>query len=219
MKKLGIAGGLGPLASALFYEQITQLTKTTGDQGHIELILYSAPRIPDRSAFLCGTGAESPLEGLLSVCRALETMADIIAIPCMTAHHFYDELTAAVSVPILDMHRICAEEAGPGPLGVLATDGTIKSGRLLDILRGHGIEPVLPKSQEAVMRLIYDVKAGKPLDAETFRAQALSLGTEKILLACTELSVYRETGHIDASELLARRCIKAVGGTVIDQCP
>jgi aspartate racemase len=219
MKKLGIAGGLGPHASAHFYKMLTRLTRAETDQEHIECILYSAPQIPDRSAFFRGT--ESPLDGLLRVCRILEQMADVIAIPCMTAHHFYDELAGAVSVPILDMHRICAEKAGAGTLGVMATDGTLKSGRLQAILREHGITPVLPEN--SVMRLIYGIKAGKPLEPDAFAAEVRSLetrGAEKILLACTELSIYKGTmPYLDASELLARRCIQAVGGTMIDQCP
>jgi aspartate racemase len=226
VKRLGIVGGLGPLASALFYEQLTRLTKASLDQQHIELVLCSAPSIADRSAFLSGESGESPLAGLLAVCHILEKLTDLIAIPCVTAHHFYDELAGALSVPLLDMQRICAAAVGPGvTLGLMATSGALKSGRLQAVLRENGIEPVLPQSQETVMRLIYDVKAGKPPDTEAFRAAAAALadsGAEQILLACTELSLYMGTPHTpplrDASEILARHCIKSVGGTAVDQC-
>jgi aspartate racemase len=128
------------------------------------------------------------------------------------------------------MHRICAEETAPAPLGIMATDGTVVSGRLQSILRENGIKPVLPRDQASVMRLIYGVKQGKPLDIDAFHAETLALaaqGAENILLACTELSVYTETDIYngaspplyDALDLLARRCIKAVGGNVIDQRP
>ena len=223
-KRLGIAGGMGPFASVTFYGQLTRLTRASSDQEHIELILYSAPRIPDRSAYLSGVSGVSPLDGLLAVCRALEPLVDVIAVPCMTAHHFHDELSGALSLPVPDMHRICAERAGAvSSLGVLATDGTIASGRLQSVLTRHGVRPVLPDNQEAVMRLIYGVKAGKQPDHGLFRSLTGRLaerGVSKILLACTELSAYTETPGtpelLDASELYARYCIKIAGGTVVD---
>ena len=224
MKRLGIVGGLGPLASALFYEQLTRLTKAQADQQHIELVLYSAPSIPDRSAFINGASDVSPLPGLLAACRVLEQLTDVIAIPCVTAHHFYDELAGALALPLLDLHRICAAAVQPGAtLGLLATSGTIKSGRLQAILRENGIEPLLPRDQEAVTRLIYGIKAGQAPDVQGFRAVAAALagsGAEMILLACTELSLFQGAPDtpplLAASELLARHCIKIAGGTAID---
>lgn len=227
MKKLGIAGGLGPLASVLFYERLTRLTRVLSDQEHIELILYSAPFVPDRSAFLNGESSVSPLPALLEVCRVLEGLSDVIAMPCMTAHHFYDEISRSVSVPVMDMHRVCAEElcgAGVSKAGVLATSGTVKSGRLQATLRSLGIDPVLPDegATAAVMKIIYDIKAGLPPDSAGFRRVAeplLARGAQMILLACTELSLFAQDPDIpiyDATELLARRCITTVGGTLID---
>jgi aspartate racemase len=173
---------------------------------------------------LSGESDVSPLTGLLAVCLTLEKLTDVIAIPCVTAHHFYDDLAGAVSVPVLDMHRICAAAVKPGSaLGLMATSGTLKSGRLQAILEENGIEPVLPRNQEAIMRLIYDVKMGKQLDKDGFYAAAAALagsGAEMILLACTELSLYMGTPGTpplrDASEILARHCITTVGGKTVD---
>ena len=36
---LGILGGLGPMASAYFYEMITEHTAAARDQDHIDIIL------------------------------------------------------------------------------------------------------------------------------------------------------------------------------------
>ncbi|MCL1806916.1 MAG: amino acid racemase [Oscillospiraceae bacterium] len=226
-KKLGIAGGMGPYASAYFIEQLTRLTRASTDQEHIGFIFYSAPQIPDRSAFLTGLSSVNPLDKLLDVCRILEPLVDVIAIPCMTAHHFHNEFSEALRLPVPDMHRVCAEAAGDcSSLGILATDGTVASGRLLSVLSDFGVRSILPENQAPVMRLIYDVKAGKPRNPELFRSvtgRLIERGAEKILLACTELSVYAGTPDtpslLDASELYARYCIKMAGGTVVDQCP
>lgn len=222
MKKLGIVGGMGPYATALFYKKLIELTSASTDQEHIECIIYSAAQVPDRTAFLkTATGAESPLDRLFEVCHMLEKHVDILAMPCMTSHHFYDDLSSSVSVPFLDMHRICADEAAASALGIMATEGTLASGRLLLILREHGIEPVLPSNQAAVTKLIYDVKAGKPYNPDLFNTIAHDLedkGALKVLLGCSELQVYVGLANnpplLDATELLARRCIMAAGGRI-----
>ena len=47
--KLGIIGGLGPLASSYFYELLTKMSDVHHDQEHLEIYLHSCPRIPDRT--------------------------------------------------------------------------------------------------------------------------------------------------------------------------
>jgi aspartate racemase len=220
VKKLGIAGGMGPLASALFAAQIVRLTRAETDQDHIETVLYNAPFIPDRTAYITGRSDLNPLDGLFKVCRVLEIMSDIIALPCVTAHHFYDQFKPFVSVPIPDMHRVIAEGSeGVSKLGILATEGTVAGGRLQRILNEYGITPVLPLDQGSVTRLIYNVKKGRPPDTDAFLAESWALaarGAEKVLLACTDLTIYQHIGKapplLDASELLARRCITLCGG-------
>ena len=49
-KRLGVIGGLGPLATAYFYELITLFTEVTREQEHLEILLFSRPAIPDRTA-------------------------------------------------------------------------------------------------------------------------------------------------------------------------
>lgn len=52
MKKLGILGGLGPMATAYFFQLIIQMTQAETDQEHIESIIYNCPSIPDRTQFI-----------------------------------------------------------------------------------------------------------------------------------------------------------------------
>ena len=51
-KTLGVIGGLGPLATAYFYELITNMTDAVKDQDHIEILIHSKPSIPDFIAFI-----------------------------------------------------------------------------------------------------------------------------------------------------------------------
>src|SRR5579875_1708753 len=94
-KILGVLGGMGPLASAHFMARLTLLTPATRDQDHIPAVLWSDPRVPDRNAARLGTGAD-PLPVLLRGLAGLRAAgAGAIAIPCNTAHGWYDGMTAA----------------------------------------------------------------------------------------------------------------------------
>ncbi len=58
---------------------------------------------------------------------------DYIVIPCNTAHYFYDEIQKNVDIPIINIIEETVKYAiktvpGLKTLGVLATEGTIKSG-------------------------------------------------------------------------------------------
>ena len=61
MKLLGILGGLGPLASAYFYELVIKHTKASCDQDHIDMIISSRATTPDRTAFILGRSHDDPL--------------------------------------------------------------------------------------------------------------------------------------------------------------
>ena len=91
MKKLGIIGGLGPMATAYFLERVTQMCDAKKDQEHIQIVLISNPAIPDRTKFLLGESNNSPLPLIIKSAEQLRTMgAEVIAIPCITAHCYYE---------------------------------------------------------------------------------------------------------------------------------
>ncbi len=227
---LGIIGGMGPMASAYLVERITALTRAARDADHIELLLYSRPSIPDRTKAILA-GAPSPLPLIQSTARALcEAGAGVLAMPCITAHAYYDELAAALPVPLLHMPRETAREVaarGEARAGILATDGTVKAGVLTAALEEYGVTPILPspRAQAAVMSLIYDdIKAGRAPDMAKFALAAEELrgaGAGVILLGCTELSLLprenRAPDILDPIDILARAAILACGGEVIGE--
>ncbi|MCI8332672.1 MAG: amino acid racemase [Clostridiales bacterium] len=224
MKKtvLGILGGLGPASSVYFYDLITNGTQAPGDRDHIDLVLSSHATTPDRTGFILGKKQENPLEDMVRDAKKLEAFgADFIAIPCNTAHYFYEELAEAVHIPIINivsetaayMHAMGVKKAG-----VLATDGTVQSGTYQKALSFCDIECVMPEQadQAAVMRIIYDdIKSGKKPDVVCFQKIANALfakGCERLILGCTELSLIKKQAQlderfVDSLEVLACRCI------------
>lgn len=226
-KLLGVIGGLGPMATACFLEQVTAMTDAEIDQQHIPMLIYSCPAIPDRTDYILDPAKPSPLPGLIEVGNRLaEQGASLIAIPCFSAHYFHEDLSRALPVPILHAVRETAlhlKEQGVGAAGVLATTGSIRAGLFQQELEGQGIRPLVPSEvrQQDVMHLIYrNIKAGLPPEEARFRAVSRSLrqeGAEALILGCTELSLLSRyfplgSGYLDAMEVLARQSILGCGG-------
>ena len=228
MKKqiLGVIGGLGPIATAHFMELVIAMTDANSDQENVDMIVYNFPSIPDRSGYILGSNLKSPLPGLRSVGQALvRQKVSCIAIPCVTAHYFHQELQAVIPVPILNGVAETARllnEQGIKKVGIMATDGTIRSRLLARELDLAGIIPVIPspKRQEDVMHLIYEnVKAGKKPEMDRFcriQKELMDCGAEVIILGCTELSIIKRDeaigpGFIDVMEVLARESVLRCG--------
>ncbi len=226
--KLGILGGLGPAASAYFYEMITEHTKAERDQDHIDILLSSRASTPDRTAFILGKSRENPLPVMIRDAKYLESCnVSAIVIPCNTAHYFIDEIRRSVSVPmpsIITETVAHIKRAGYKKAGILATEGTVSAGSYQMECERAGIEWEIPseESQKAISEIIYgNVKQGKPVDREKFLAVCRELfdkGCETLILGCTELSlVNRSLGgderFTDSLEVLAYTAIKLCGHT------
>lgn len=218
----GIVGGMGPLATIELMRLVMEETPATCDQEHIPLLVYSNPQIPDRTKAILGEGP-SPVKALVEAAQLLERAGvTFLAFPCNTAHYFLPEVEVRVSVPIIDMIEETAievEKAGLSNIGILATDGTIKTGIYQKALKRRGIESEIPdeKRQLAVMEAIYGVKAGYDLkDAERILEPVLIYMSERVdavIAGCTELPMLlRGPAHglvvIDSLRVLARRIVE-----------
>jgi len=224
----GIICGMGPMASAMFYEMITRMTPASKDQDHLNVVLLSDSDMPDRTSAI-KAGDDSPKAKevkakLFEDAKALAAMGCRgYCVTCNTAHYFMHQLESEISIPLVSMIREAAKEMAErhpgGKIAVLGTDGTVGSGIYQRALEELGLrtEPLSERAQAAVMSLIYDcVKAGRPTDFEmldTVRDEVAQRGFDAALLACTELSVLKQQGFFgeaypDAMEILARRVIE-----------
>lgn len=229
-KLLGVLGGLGPMATVYFYELLTALTDAKSDQEHIDMVISSRATTPDRTAFILGESKINPIDDMIEDAKKLVAFgAEIIAIPCNTAHYFYDQLAAAVNVPILNIVEesvACLKNDGVRRFGLLATDGTVQSGTYQKYCKAHDITCVIPDKnfQKMVMTIIYDqIKQGKRADMQSFEEieeHMRSLGCERLILGCTELSLIKRDGGLsdyftDSLECLALATIRACGKQTI----
>ena len=223
---LGVIGGLGPQATAYFMELVTNMTDVSCDQQHVNMIIFSVPSTPDRTAYILDHSQPNPLHNLVEIGRRLtEQGASLIAIPCVTAHYFFDVLESEISAPIINGVRetvLHLKRNGVLRVGIMATDGTIQSGIFHNALKEEGLEPITPddRAQKEIMHLIFkNIKAGKPVEMARFAAATVALqnaGAEAIILGCTELSLIKRTYHlgpgfIDTMEVLAQQAVLRSG--------
>lgn len=226
MKRLGIIGGLGPMASAYFLRLIVEMTDAKADQEHIEVILHSKPQIPDRTQFILGKSSENPMPQLIETGRSLLAQgANVIAIPCITAHFFQKRLEEEIGAYIINTIEETArylKSEGISCAGIMATKGTIQSKLFQRVFKDYGITCRIPGAagQDKVMHIIYDnVKAGLPVEMDIFEQVSKELhdgGAEVILLGCTELSMIKRDykigkGYLDVMEVLARQAVLICG--------
>ncbi len=196
---LGVLGGMGPLAGASFVYRLTQLTPVLCDQAHLPVLLRNDPRIPDRSQAHLDGGAD-PFPAMQEGARFLDREgAACIAIPCNTAHLWFDRLQASVSAPILHIvDAVVADLARQGvrggKVGVMGTSATLASGLYQSRLVAAGYEPVLltPEEQrDCSTAAIEAVKGNRPDKALAPAAAGIEAlagrGAQAVVLGCTEL--------------------------------
>ena len=230
MKTVGIIGGMGPLATVHLFERIVLRTKAQKDQEHIRVVIDNNTNIPDRTKAILGDG-ENPVEELVVSARILENSgADFLIMPCNTAHYFIEDIKKCVRIPFINMPeetvKYTYDKYGKDTVvGIMATDGTIKSKIYENYYSKLGIKTVVPvKTQEKIMEFIYDVikkgnyNAGTNLLFECVN-ELKDLGATAFLLGCTELSsaqyLYKFSGNfINPLEVLTESAITLAGGQV-----
>lgn len=223
---LGIIGGMGPMASAVFYDMISSKTDASCDQENLNLILLSHAGMPDRTrAILSKDEAqiEEVRSKLLADAMFLQNAGcTAIAVTCNTAHYFVNMIEGELDIPFIHLIRETAEavasEFGAKKVAVLATDGTIETRLYQDELSKRRVISFTPKAeiQALVMHEIYEcIKSGKPADEEIWQKieeYVKAEGCEAAVLACTELSVVRKelslgSFYFDPMDIMAESCL------------
>ena len=203
-KILGVLGGMGPLASAHFMLRLTLLTPALSDQEHIPTVLWSDPRVPDRTRSKLD-GGEDPLPWLLRGIRGLKAAgAGAIAIPCNTAHGWHAAM-AAEGLPILHIVEAAATELArlvpSGTIGLMGTAATLRMRLYQDRLEQRGWTCLVPSETEMATRVspaIAAVKANRVADAYGPLAETVTAlkarGAQAVVLGCTEIPLGIQAG-------------------------
>jgi len=223
---LGVLGGMGPLATVDFLGKLIEETPAKSDADHIPVVVYSVPQIPDRPRAILENG-ESPLPAMLKGVRTLKQAgAACIAIPCNTAHYWYDDLVREGGLPILHIaDAACAQfnarDIKVDTVGLIATQGTLAAGFFQERLaaRGYRCLANTAADQVALVQPAIDyVKRHELAPAHRLAVCAAhnlrQQGAQAVILACTEIPPaleYQPTDIggicIDATRALAQACV------------
>ena len=228
-KTIGILGGMGPLATCDLFSKIIQITDASCDQEHVRICIDNNTEISDRTNAIIRHGKDPVPEMVKSAVRLQRFGADVLIMPCNTAHYFYDRILPFVDIPFLSMIDETAKaisDRGLRKIGLLATDGTLQTAVYEKAFKKRGISIVVPppENQVHIMDLIYNgVKAGnKEIDTKPTKKTIEDLfrkGAQTLVLGCTELPVafdlygfdYPKT---DPTLILASRAVQFVGAKV-----
>lgn len=202
--RLGILGGMGPEATAILYQKIVEKSKKyiTCDQDHIHTIITSNTQIPDRTEAILNRG-ENPVDSMMDSLRVLKAAdVSVVVMPCNTAHYFLSELSEKSQIRFIDMIEETAKylvRNNAKTVGILATDGTIKSKIYEKYLMKFGIKLIIPNAevQKKTMNLIYGSKGIKSGFTDEGNRQKLQeclasfngKNVDKVILGCSELGL------------------------------
>lgn len=196
---VGVIGGLGPDATLDFFRRLLDRSRAATDQERLRVLIDCNPHVPDRNRAVAGTGP-SPGPALAAMAAGLQASgADLLVMPCNTAHAWRDDITAAVDVPLLDLIETTADAvlvAAPGAeaVGVLGSSGCLDAGLYQASLSRRGVDVVTPGPEDisAFMGHLYRIKAGDRSAA--VRAGVVAIcqrlvdrGAGALVAGCTEI--------------------------------
>lgn len=200
MKTIGVLGGMGPEASASFYQMIINIShnkyKAVQDTDYPPMIIYSLPLIGfDETGIV---NEKQVLDQLIIGVKKLEKAeSNFIIITCNTVHCFIKELRKNVKIPILSIIEEISKklkEDHINKVGLLASDTTINLKIYDKILNKIGIETVIPNKlyQKIITKIILNVMSGKvslkdKKDLIKIIDNLKKDGIEAVILGCTEL--------------------------------
>ena len=223
---VGVLGGMGPEATVDFMSSVIRMTKAQKDQDHLRMIVDHNPGVPDRQEALRGDRS-AVSKVLADMALGLEAAgAELLVMPCNTAHVFMDDVIPQLQVPFLHIvdetvREFVTVSGASKRAALLATTACVESGIYQRSLSAAGCDCVLPDpaEQKALMELIFRIKRGDKSEevCEAMRAIAAGLvarGADAVIAGCTEIPLVLKAGDLDlpfisSTDVLAARTVAA----------
>ena len=225
MYKLGVIGGMGPLATVKFYDKIVLNTEAHNDNEHIDLIVLNHSTMPDRTKCIIENKDTEFLNEIKKDLEILERIGiDVVAIPCNTSHYFYDEFKNFTNLKIINMIEetiLEIKRRGIKKVAVFGTLGTLNSKVYNKYAEKNGIEvkELSLEDKNSVMDIIYKIKETNNLESKDFVEILNRYCNDKTIgiIACTELSLLdipENLNTIDALDVLVNKSIEYSGAKI-----
>lgn len=199
-RRTGILGGMGVEATLELMKRVHAATWAEDDQDHAPMFVDMNPQVPSRIRHIIEKTGPDPGPVLAQMAARLEQAgAEILAMPCNTAHLYALQIEEAAGIPLLNMPKLaCAQVAEGmdqgGIVGILASPATNSTGLFGDFLAEHGIVSSYPENEAGILASISRIKKSGPTQAdisllETEAAALVSRGAERIIVGCSEFSL------------------------------
>ncbi|QAY79989.1 aspartate/glutamate racemase family protein [Sphingosinicella sp. BN140058] len=199
MRKLGLIGGMSWVSTAMYYEQINKgIARRKGGLASAPVLLESLDFAP--IAALQAEGAWDRLAILMAeTAKRLEGAgAEGLLLCSNTMHKPYDEIAAAVSIPILHIGDVTADKLvadGVKRAGLIGTRFTMNEAFYRDRLEARGVAVATPDPATAqeIDRIIYEELTRGQVSRQSERRLKTCLTEmgkarqQAVILGCTEL--------------------------------
>src|SRR5262245_50526346 len=220
---IGILAGMGPRSTAPFVDMVVDECQrqygAKDDEDFPPMMIYSlpAPFYLDRP--LDHAALEAAIRAGLQ--KLASTGVAFIAMPCNTAHIFYQQLAASVDVPLLNLidEALSVMPPGAGTIGLLATRPTVGAGIYQQGIERAGKRLVADEAWQSQMdALLAALKSSPDRHAasvlwQDLMADLVAAGVDTVVLACTDLNavsgaVPPNVAVVDATRCLAEAAVR-----------
>jgi aspartate racemase len=226
MKRLGVIGGIGPLATVYFYNSLIELCKKRLNSNFPHIIINNV----ETWKFVSTIGNRQEMANfLIKEIKEIEEHCDIIVIVCNTAHSVIEEIKKEIKRPIIEIHKEVVKKIKQSKIkkvGVLGTALTLQSNLYFEEFEKNGIkyevlsalyESGLDRfSKNGIAKRITPSKLKKIKEkflryVDFFKQQ----GCKGVLLGCTDYSFFISKKDVKGIKLFSSTDILAEA--VIDE--
>lgn len=195
---IGILAGMGPKSTAPFVDKVVQLCQrkyaAKNDIDFPPMMIYSCPTPFYTDRPLDHAALEDAI--IMGARKLASTGVNFIAIPCNTAHRYYESIRKSVDIPVLNIvdETIKHLPNCKGRVALLSTTATLESGIYQAGLAVLECEFVWQESwQHLINQVIMQIKEPYGLDQAHASWQKLlrEIGTQadSLILGCTDLDI------------------------------
>ncbi|HDR7592846.1 aspartate/glutamate racemase family protein [Bacillus mycoides] len=219
---IGILAGMGPKSTGPFVDTVVAECQTIygakHDMDFPHMMIYSCPtpfymdRPIDHAAM-----KKAIIEGA----QKLEsTGVDFIAMPCNTAHLYFEELQRSITIPILNIvdETLKAIPENTKRVALLATEATVQASIYQDGITKRDIEYIHNEQwQEMINQIITCIKGGEIEEArKLWSLLVLQLKDEidTAIIACTDLNVVVSEDFVDSAQCLAKAGVRIYASNI-----
>lgn len=226
-RRIGILGGMGVEATLELMKRVHAATQADDDQGHVPMFVDMNPQVPSRIRHVIEKTGPDPGPVLAQMAVRLEQAgAEILAMPCNTAHLYALQIEKNVGIALLNMPELACSRAVQGMqrggiVGILASPATNDSGLFAGFLAEHGVTSAYPENEAGMLASIRRIKKSGPTQAdinllEQETAALVKRGAERVIVGCSEFSLVSDRIRtsvpvLDSLDVLVSAIVKFSG--------